>query len=281
MNFFRYFWLSCSGFRGYVALLNLPLRASLGYWVGVSFLIAGIILYNFVHWFNMGYPLIVKEAAPILPEFTISNGQAYSNLPQPYFSNTNQNQFPVILDLNNSITNAQSIYPKGGLVIRQKQADIWMEGSPFPPVQWTGFPNGTVNREYLENLGRTGSRTIPIFFPAIWLVMVLLGIIQAMLFTMLAGLMERSMDPSFTFTQLFNISLFALTPSSLIVCALMSGGIEISYGIVYFAVYCYFVVMASGICRLTLRRPGGPSNGDDPDRGQDPRRDQEEDDDAL
>src|SRR4051812_34165478 len=109
MNFFRYFWLTCTGFRTYVPLLNVSMRSSLGYWAGFSILITLIVMLNFIRWFHIGYPLVAHQAASYLPSFSITNGHAYSTLSQPYITNTNN--FPIILDLKGEVENARKTFP--------------------------------------------------------------------------------------------------------------------------------------------------------------------------
>jgi hypothetical protein len=254
MNFLRYFWLSCSGFRTYIPLLNLSLKSSLGYWAAFSFFLAGAVLLIITYWFKIAFPLIEKEAVDHLPPFAITNGQAYSSIPQPYITNTND--FPIILDFENKINSPKTTYPHGGLQIGKKDMNVWVEDMVWPPLSWSLFPNGEINKAYLEKLGQETLRRLPYLFPSLWLSLMLVGLIQALLFTMFAGFLERSLDPNFQFSQLFNISLFALTPSSLFVTLYASIGFtEISYGLLYFACYCFFVIMASGACRSFLRPP--------------------------
>ncbi len=260
MNFFRYLWLACSGFRTYTAFLNLPLRSTLAYWTIFAVLLGIVAMADIIHWFKMGYPMIVQEVSLYLPEFSITNGQAFSTLPQPYFANTNQ--FPIILDLENSVKMPKTMFPTG-VVLHKHELQFW--GKRLQPLvmPWKKFPNGTVNREYLKKLGEEMVHTLPFFYFPLCLIILLLGLIQAFLFTLLVSFLERSMNPRFTFSQLFNIALFAITPGAIIIATYISAGFrEIRHDLLYFACYCLFLVMASSACRPSLSSPRNQENSE-------------------
>jgi hypothetical protein len=62
------------------------------------------------------------------------------------------------------------------------------------------------------------------------------------------------MDPSFSFQQLFNLSVFALTPGCLIVAIYSTMNFDVvRQDLIYFSCYCLFLILASGECRAALR----------------------------
>lgn len=248
MKFFRYLWLACSGFRTYRAFLDVPFRSTVLYWAALSAILATVAIPNLIQRLNMAYPLILKHSVA-LPEFSLKNGVATSALPQPYYANTND--FPLVLDLAETIKEPHKLFPQG-VVIHKHGGLFWSDESSIP-WEWNRWPDGTVNTAYLQKLRDQMSGAIPIVFVIIWLGIMLLGLLQALTFTMLAGILERSISPSFTFNQLFNISLFALTPGCIIIAVYASIGFhEIRYELLYFGCYCLFLIMASGMCRSAL-----------------------------
>lgn len=252
MNFFRQVWLACSGFRTYTAFLRLTLRSAILYWTVFSALLGLVAWGNLIHWLQMGYPLIVKKAAPVLPPFSITNGTASSPLPQPHFSNTNQ--FPIILDFEARVVAPEKLFPTG-VIFRKHELKFWSQDGREMVMPWKALPDGTVNEDYLQKLEKVMLRGCLYFYPVIWLGILLAGLLQAVLFTMLAGLLERSMIPRFSFTQLFNIAVFALTPGCVIIAAYVTAGmLRMRLDLIYFACYCFFLVMASGACRSHLGR---------------------------
>lgn len=252
MAFLRCLWYSCGGFRTYRNLLNLPLRSVLGFWITLSALIAVVFTATALYWLETGFPLIEKFARR-LPSFSLTNGAAYSALPQPYLTNTNQ--FPIILDLERNTNDFSKKYPSG-LLLGKKDFQFWSEGSRPVAFLWAGWPDGKVDAAYLDHLRRETIHMVPWFWAVIWLILVAGGMLQALFFTMLAGLLEQTLLPRFTFSQLFNISLFAITPPAIIVTTYLILGLhEIRMDLLYFCVYCLFLVMASGACRTLLRKP--------------------------
>jgi len=253
VKYLRYLWLSCSGFRTYLELLNLPLRATFGYWACFSGALAVVAIVYCMVWSRMASPLIVRKATEYLPPFTVENGQIHSSLPQPHFSNTND--FPVIMDLEGSLNEPEKMFAQG-LILRKKELRVWTRDGPRFAVPFERWPDGTVDGPYLEQITQQLSQTIPFLFPIIWLSFMLLGLLQAFIFTVLAGLLERSIDPCFNFSQLFNICLFSITPGAIIVATYMSCQLlQFRLDLLYFACYCFFLVMASGACRMKLRPP--------------------------
>jgi hypothetical protein len=259
MKFLKYFWWSSTGFRTYFNFLDLSLKTTLAYWGFLSLVLAGFAMWNISVWFNLAFPVIIKKAQDHLPEFEFRQGKAYSQLPQPYYSNTND--FALIQDIQGTIKNPEKIFPKG-LVIRQSEMLYWTEDSPVARVEWKPqLPDGKVNAAYLKDLGDQIVMLWPIFLLIIWLGIIVLGLVQAFLFTSLAGFLERSMDPSFSFAQLLNLAIFALTPGSMIVAIYVTIGFsEIRKELIYFGCYCFFLIMSSGACRDELR---GPEEEDD------------------
>ena len=259
MNFLRYLWLACSGFRTYRGLIELSLRSVLIYWAILSSLLAVAFVGNLAHWFKIGFPVIQKVMAHV-PAFSLANGQARSPLPQPFFANTNQ--FPIILDLEKKLEEPQKMFPKG-VLIRKKEFSFWLDDSKPILVPWKGWPDGEVNGAYLKNLENETLWALPWFFLVIWLGLGALGLIQSLVFTMLAGLLERSITPNYTFLQLYNIALFAVTPGAIIVATYVSFGLyEIQYSVLYVCCYCLFFMMASSACRPLLK-PSGKDEADE------------------
>jgi hypothetical protein len=250
MSFFKYIWFAVSGFRTYQNLLNLSLRNTIAYWAVLSALLGIVGMINIVRWSKVSYPIIVKQASEFLPEFSISNGQAFSSLPQPYFSNTNQ--FPIILDLENQVQTPEKMFPMG-IVIKKHELIFLNDGKSTPVSRWDQWPNGKVDAAYLDQVSKKRVELLPFIYPIIWLVLMFFGLLQAFLFTMMAGFLERSIRPSYSFAQLFNIALFCITPGALMIAffqLIQAKGIR--YDLLYFASYCFFFVMASAASRMSL-----------------------------
>ncbi|MBI4027310.1 MAG: DUF1189 family protein [Verrucomicrobia bacterium] len=252
MNFFRHLWLACGGFRTYQTFLGLPLRSTICFWALLSFLLSLVAMANIIHWFKAECPAIARRIFSHVPEFNIANGQASSRLPQPFFANTNQ--FPIILDIDRSLAAPEKMFP-AGVAVRQRDLLFWTQETKPVVMPWKQWPDGTINADYLDKLLKEITQTLPFMFPIVWLVILFAGLIESLFFTLLAAFLERSMNPSFTFGQLFNLALFAMTPGALTVAIYAAIGFyEVSF-LLYFCGHCFFFVMASGACRVSLRPP--------------------------
>jgi len=250
MNFLRYLWLSSSGFLTYRSFLELPFRSVMRYWGMLALILTTVLIGNGIDRFEKGFPAIQRVAVQ-LPPFSLTNGQAFSTLPQPWFANTNR--FPIILDLGKKIDEPQKMF-SSGILIRKPEFSFWIEGSLPMVVSWKGWPDGEVNTAYLDWIHYLTFLQMPWICGVIWLVVLLLGMIMALFFTVLAGFLERSIQPGYTFSQLFNIALFAITPGAIVASVYLSLGLhEIQYAVLYLSCHCLFFVMASGACRQFLQ----------------------------
>jgi hypothetical protein len=259
MKFLRQVWLSCSGFRPYVELLPLSLRETLAYWALFTLGLAVAVLLNLGLWFREAMPAI-EAAAAQLPAFSLTNGMAISSLPQPYLANTNQ--FPIILDLENRMPEPEKTFPSG-LVIRKQNFSWWLEGAKPIQNSWTGWPDGEVNHAYLKNLERLTYTISPFFLIVFWFGFFAMGFVQAYFFTFTTSLLDRSETP-FTFNEVFNLSLFSITPASIITLTYMILGVDLlPYGMLYFTTFTIYFIMSYGACRMQREPPD--DNGDDED----------------
>jgi hypothetical protein len=251
MSFLRNLWYACAGFETYRHLFNLPLRSVLFYWSIFSAILSLVVLGNMLRYFDLAFPTILRVASTHLSEVTLQQGHASSPIAQPYIGNTNQ--FPIIIDTQNTITEPSKMFPQG-VAVREKELFVWWVPGMKPLAQeWKTMPDGTLNSEYLGAWGSETRRRLPIALPILWLTIMLGGLLQAFFFTMLVGFVEKTMQPSFTFTQLFSIAVFAITPGAIVISIYSAIQFyEIRYDLLYFVCYCFFLVLASGACRTVL-----------------------------
>ena len=239
MTFLRYIWLSCAGFRTYAAFLRLTARSAVIYWCGFSGLVAVALAFNAWRWFGEEYPRVLDEHLSEIPAFTLAGGLARSDAPGPVFANTNQ--FPIILDPRGEVKEPQKLFPSGAWV-RSGELLVWLEGSRPVTSSWRHWPDGKVDRKYLDELGRSARDSCLVLIPVAWLILLAIGLILALGFATLGSLFERTMEPALEFTHLFNVATFALTPGTLILTVYTTIGFgEVSYPLVYFGCYGLFL----------------------------------------
>jgi hypothetical protein len=236
---------------GWTTLLALVATLNIFYWMQLGFK-------EIEHWMK---PQISKvgEAPFQVPSFRIEHGRAMSNLPQPHYSNTNH--FPIILDLKSEIEKPESQFPQG-IVISREQFKFWLEGTQVLSAPWTGWPDGEVNAAYIELIEKETFRLWPLVMMVVWFLFIAGGLIQALFFTIFVSFLEKTVQPSFTFQQIFNVALFAMVPSSLIVATYVSFQVNlVGLGLLYFCAYCFMMVTASNACRASLRPPSSTDTG--------------------
>jgi hypothetical protein len=210
--------------------------------------------------------VLIREASVSIPEFSIRSGIAYSQLSQPVYANTNQ--FPIVLDLEGKDHPEKKFVQ--GVAIRKEGIWLWTDpsklkilfASPQKPMvyswkEWPAWPDGVVNTAYIDQLlKKKFVPVLPIFIPLFWVAIGVFGVIQALFFSGLSGFLERAMTPGFTFRQLFNLSIFAMTPGSIIVAVYSMLDVDvIRSDLVYFVSFCFVFVMASDACRSILNPP--------------------------
>ncbi|MCC7519104.1 MAG: DUF1189 family protein [Verrucomicrobiae bacterium] len=255
MAFLRYLWLSCGGFRTYAAFLRLPARSAILYWCGFSGFVAAALAFNAWRWFGEAWPRLLDEQLPDIPTFTIAGGVAQTEAPTPLFANTNH--FPILVDPRGEVKDPEKLFASGALV-KSRELVVWIPGARPMASAWRHWPEGTMGRAYLDELGRTARESCLVLMPLAWAVVAALGLMQALGFATLGSFFERKMTPSMEFRHLFNIATFALTPGTLILAVYATIGFrEVSFPLVYFGSYGLFLVLGSSACRDALS--GGPA----------------------
>ena len=250
MNFFRYFWDAIRGFRSYRTFMEIGVGSAIGYWTVICLILCLIIILELNSFLLNDFPGLCREAASKVPAFRIEQGHAVCSLPQPFLSNTNQ--FPIILDMEGSVTNHTRAFPSG-ILIRKNDLTVWKQGGTPFQSSLQSFPEGEVNANYLIKLGQEARHSLPFLTLIIWPILLIAGLFQASIFTLLATVLENSIQPRFSARQLFNFAVFALTPGTLIVTAYSLFNLtELHSGAIYFSCYGLFLILATGACRIHL-----------------------------
>lgn len=261
MAFLRYLLLSCSGFRSYAAFLRLPARSAVLYWCGFSGIVAAALAFNAWRWFGEVYPRLLDDHLAEIPAFTLAGGVAKLDAATPIYGNTNL--FPIVLDPRGDVKELLRRFPSGALVTGGELA-VWFPGSRPVTSSWRHWPDGRMDRGYLDELGRSARESCLVLMPFAWAMVAAIGLLQALGFASLGAFFERSMEPSLDFIHLFNLATFALTPGTLILTVYSVVGFhEVSYPLVYFGCYGLFLIMASAACREALSGPPPIEDEDD------------------
>lgn len=253
MAFLRYLWLSCGGFRTYAAFLRLPAKSAILFWCGFSGFVAAALVFNTWRWFGEAWPKLLEDVLPEIPSFVIAGGEVRFKEAEPVYANTNR--FPIILDPKGELEDLAAKFPSGAR-IRRDELRVWLPDARPVVSTWRHWPEGTMGRAYLEDMGRAARESSLVLLPLVWALLAALGLLQALGFATLGALLERRLTPSMRFGHLFNIATFALTPGTLILTVYTTLGFrEVSFPLVYFGCYGLFLILGSSACRDALAGP--------------------------
>ncbi len=250
------FWNSIRGFRSYQFLFRNPLKVTLIYWFLFCLaLAAAVVSIRYVQLKKM-LPSFAAEVARNLPEFSFRKGETSTTLETPVIMNTGS--VPIVLDPGDKITRPPPGFTNGMFHIGKTRIKVWMDSDGDPKIiPIKTFPDGKVDRDYILQLGqRLGYILAPFLFVVLTLVFFVVGLLQALFFATLVSFLEKAIQPSFTFDEMLNISVYALTPGSIIIAVYWAWGVAaIPLDLVYFFVYIVFHVMGSGASRRSMMPP--------------------------
>jgi hypothetical protein len=239
------------------------MRTALIYWFLLCFIVGMIAATVRTKDFLASMSKYAEMVSQNLPAFSISNGRVIAENPE-MVSITNTNNFPIVLDPGNTITRPPPGYTNGMFHIGKDRISVWLrpEGDPLiVPLRSPSileFPDGKVDKEYVERFGKKFSYFMaPFMLVVLTLIFYLTGLLQAFFFAILVAFLEKAIRPTFTFEEILNISIYALTPAVLVVSVYWLWGVRVlPYDLIYFFTYLIFHVMASGACRRSLMPPG-------------------------
>lgn len=257
MNFLRTVLGSCAGLRFYRVALEWSRGGALGYFAKLCLLLAlifaAINVPRFLRMADEAGAWIKREK--FLPELTIEHGKVRSPAAQPYQRLAGDLIF--ILDT----TGATALAPTGavnGILVTSDRVLAWSDKRVLvdQPVA-AMLPDGRVDAAYFTDLMRLFVRiaVVPmlgILFGAYFAG----GMLQSLLFCAIASMMERSLKPRYSFSQLFRISVLALTPAAIVGTAYSALGLATDWlPLLYLGIYYFYLSGATAVCRpLLLQR---------------------------
>jgi len=255
MKFLRTVFLTCSQFRNYRAVRDVPVTASLKYITSLIVLLSLLGLLSLIPTLRDRTETFARWADQNLPAFSIKDARVTTTEEQPY--RAGNDQFLFILD-----TTGQTRQPETnalmGLLVEEKDFVFWIKHTNTPTAavrsqraELRGFPDGVVNGDYFRQLVRSFMWVgVPVVFVIIVLIALFTVLVQAYIFALIASLMERSNPHGLQLPQLLNLAIHAATPAALVYTiyqALRLTGFDL--WLVYLLIYGVFVVGAASACR--------------------------------
>jgi len=261
VSFFRTVAALCSGFQTYRPYRDLPISSSLKYLVQLMTVLALVLTLVTIPWSLSVGTEFAQWAEAHLPRFAIQDGKIVTSATQP--ARVQRGDALFILDTTGHVTSPDTNATRG-VLFGADSVTVWMsDPSVKPPVvvqratPLRGFPDGVVDAAYWQRLLRT---SVGLLAPLAWIGLALGGmlmcLIQAYLFSLVAALLERSLPRPMTLTQLLNISIHAVTPAAIIVTAYLAMRLEgLSFWLTYLIAYGVFLVGATNACRESSDDP--------------------------
>jgi hypothetical protein len=255
MSFFKAAITFCGNFHAYRLIRDQPFTKSIKYLLKLLTVLSIILLAGFL-------PRALRVAAEFskwidkhCPPFAIRDGHVETAVAQPYTSG--DENFLFVLDTTGKVTKPDARAMRG-LLFTSNSFVVWAMATNTPGTavrsqaqSLRGFPDGVVDGEYLRRLIHSFLLVaLPISLLAMVLIALLMCLLQAYFFSVVASLLERNLPSGLRLDQLLNIAIHAVTPAAIITTAYSFMRLEgLDLWLVYLVAYGVFVIGASNACR--------------------------------
>lgn len=236
IGFFRRLGIAIARPREYSKLANQSVANTIGtfFIVALVQVIALMVLMVLIFNFILG---IAEEYIPQIPEFTISNGQLTIEQSEPIIYETDQNELLLIVDSNTVIQDAKNqyaneIYGSGEYMLIAKDGIETRQGTSLQTLYFKDLGN----QEYTkDNLVEFFNVYIKGFFKTVFLVAMFIfllmfiyigKLIGGLIFSILGWIIANIQGKKLSFSQLFNISMYAGVTTTLM---FLLGGFMFSF----------------------------------------------------
>ncbi len=255
MSFFRTVLALCAHFQNYRAIRDVPVSASLRFIGQLLALLALVFVLSALPRVRAGVNRLAEHFDSDRPDFAIQDGRIVTADRPPCIWGDETLRFVldpesrVVEPLSNALNCA--VFTSNSLV-------YWMTltNGAEPIVRshemsLAGFPNGAVTGEYLRAVARS---FLWVVLPFSWVFLtlgaMLICLIQAYVFALIASLLERGSPRALQLPQLLNIALHAVAPAAIIFTAYKSLWLEgVDVWLIYIIAYGVFLIGASSACR--------------------------------
>ena len=248
MKFFINLWRSVTNFRFYKEIASQKVSKSIGYFIFFMLLITLLLSMKLSTALIQGVGAMIEEIGYRLPEIRIENGVVSTDAHEPFI--IEEKDFTFIIDTTGKITTIDPSYKQGILLTKNKlihrQSEI--ETRTYDLSKIKSF---TLNKESMKRWQRTFSRfAFPLLLVILFPYFVVVKLIHILLFSLIALIVNAATKANLKYENLFNISLFALTPPVLLATIFNLAGLKIPlFGLLYIAIYIVFLMGGVRSCR--------------------------------
>ena len=255
MNFFRTVLALCTGFSSYRSVSDRPVGASIGYLAKLMTLLALVMTASLIPWASDLGNESARWVDEHFPAFSIRDGSIVTTVEQPWVGG--DDRFRVILDTTGKVTAPDFKAPQGVLFLADSFT-VWVTATNLPSAaartrshSLAGFPDGEVNGDYFRKLIRSFLWvSLPVAWPILALLGILMALVQAYLFSLVASLAERGLPGQLPLARLLTIAIHAATPAAIVVTAYAAMQLKgLNLWLVYLVVYGVFLIGGTAACR--------------------------------
>jgi len=245
--FFQEIIKSIRDFKFYKEVKDIQLAKGLKYVFSLVLLITVVITIRYSYDFRRGLNIAVNWTIQNLPPIEIQNGVAIVDVKQPF--KIIEEDFAVIIDATGEITSLDG-YERGVLLMKDrimyKESDIKTETYNLSNIQTL-----RIDENFMRALRRNAVWILfPIMFVMLYIGFCVARFLQILLFSIISVATSSIANIKLSYKQLFNIGIYAITPSTILGALLIILGLRLPlFGIIYSGVYIIYLIMAILNCK--------------------------------
>lgn len=251
MKFFINLWRSATNFRFYKEIAFQGVSKNMGYFFLFIFLITLVLSMKFSTALIQGMGEVSREIGDKLPEIRIENGIVSTDAQEPFV--IEEKNFIFIIDTSGKTITIDPSCKQGILLTKNKLIN---KQSEFETREYdlSKIKSFTLNKEAMERWRKVFSRfALPILLVSLYPYYTVVKLIQILLFSLIALIVNTATKTNLKYENLFNISLFALTPPVLLATIFTLAGLKIPLiWLLYIVVYIVFIIGGIRSCREVL-----------------------------
>jgi hypothetical protein len=260
MSFFRTVFALCAHFQNYRAIRDVPVTTSLKFIGRLLALLTFVFMLASIPRVRSFVDNVASQLDHRRPEFGLQDGRIVTTAKQPYIWGDNKLRFMLDTTGNTTVPDSNSLQ---GVLFTADSFVYWMTLTNVDErvvrsheASLAGFPNGPINGDYFRSMVKT---FLWVLVPFSWIFLTLGGmlvcLLQAYMFSLVASFLERSIPHGLQLSQLLNIAIHAVTPAAIILTAYKAMWLEgVDLWLIYLIAYGIFLVGASSACRDLPRK---------------------------
>jgi hypothetical protein len=248
MNFFVKLWKSTASFRFYREIAHQKVSRSIGYFFLFILLISVVLSLSASTFLIQHLARLAEDMGDKLPEVQIVDGVVSTSVTEPYFYG--DENFIFIIDTTGGTTAVDVSYQQGILLAKNK---VILKLSTIETREYdlSKIKSFTLDKEALKSWQKSSSRlALPVLLVGFFFYLLVIKGIQILFFSVIALIINNNIQANLKYENLFNISLFALTPPVLFTTVFTVFGFRFPFfGFFYVIIYLIFLVGGIKSCK--------------------------------